>query len=186
MRRTALALLALLVLAGCAPTAREPDRLALVRVLGVDGGGPVELTGVCGGAEQEEIDRGAAAGEDLSDALDRLPWSGRRELAVTSVTWLIAGPDTELEEVLLTVLREPELGAAITVWLAPEGAARLLERCGDPAADLELLLDQGVEAPTTAGAAAALAEGEGVRLPCVTEENGRLVLRGEAVWQKTD
>ena len=57
MRRTALALLALLVLTGCAPTAREPDRLALVRVLGVDGGGPVALAGVCGGvAEYFNID----------------------------------------------------------------------------------------------------------------------------------
>lgn len=186
MRRTVLLLLALLTLAGCAPTAREPDRLALVRVLGVDGSGPVELTGICGGAEQEGADRGTAAGENFAAALDRLPWSGRQELAVTSVTWLILGPDTDLEEVLLAVLREPELGAAITVWLAPDGAAELLKGCVDPAADLELLLDQNVESPTAAGAAAALAEGEGVRLPCVAEKDGRLVLQGEAVWQNAN
>ena len=39
-----LALSLALVLCGCAPTAREPDQLALVRVLGVAGAGPVELT----------------------------------------------------------------------------------------------------------------------------------------------
>lgn len=185
MRRTALALLALLVLTGCAPTAREPDRLALVRVLGVDGGGPVALAGVCGG-EGEDAPRGAAEGESFSVALDRLPWSGQRELAVTSVTWLIAGPDTDLEALLLDLLREPELGAAITVWLAPDGAAAVLERCGDPVSDLELLVDEGIAAPTAAQAAAALAEGEGIRLPCVAEENGQLVPRGEALWQRTD
>src|SRR5699024_10956811 len=43
-----LALSLALVLCGCAPTAREPDQLALVRVLGVAGSGPVELTAVCG------------------------------------------------------------------------------------------------------------------------------------------
>ena len=51
-RAVILALGAAVVLSGCAPSAREPDNLALVRVLGVDGAGPVTLTGVCGGANQ--------------------------------------------------------------------------------------------------------------------------------------
>ena len=48
-----LALSLALLLCGCAPTAREPDQLSLVRVLGVAGSGPVELTAVCGMDQRE-------------------------------------------------------------------------------------------------------------------------------------
>ena len=185
MRRAALLLAILLGLSGCAPTAREPDRLELVRVLGVDGSGPVTLTGVCGAADGA-APRGEAVGDTFSTALDELPWSGRRELAVTSVTWLVVGPEVNLEEILLAVLREPELGAAVTVWLAPGGAAEVLAACDDPVADLELLADQDVTAPTAAWAAGALSGGERLTLTCVTAEHGKLTTRGEAVWQKTN
>ena len=50
MRRWPVLLAALLfLLSGCAPQARELDGMALVRVLGVDGGEEVTLTAVCGG-----------------------------------------------------------------------------------------------------------------------------------------
>ena len=52
MRRAVALLAGLLLLSGCVPNAREPAELALVRVLGVDGGGPVTLTAVCGGSDQ--------------------------------------------------------------------------------------------------------------------------------------
>lgn len=180
MKRLMILLAALLTLSGCAPTAREPDRLDLVRVLGADGSGPVTLTGVCG-AEQGEVRRGTAEGADFFAALEQLAWSGRRELAVTSVTWLVVGPDTELEALALAVLRENELGAAVTLWLAPGGAAETLNACDDPAADLELLLDEGVEPPTAARAAAALCGGETVELPCLTAQDGRLTWQGMAI-----
>ena len=67
---------ALLLLAGWRPVPREPEGLALVRVLGVDGSGPVELTAVCGGEDQKEPDRGRSAGADFGGALEILPWSG--------------------------------------------------------------------------------------------------------------
>ena len=51
MRRWLLPICIALVvlLAGWHPVPKEPEGLALVRVLGVDGAGPVTLTAVCGG-----------------------------------------------------------------------------------------------------------------------------------------
>ena len=175
--------LAVVVLAGCAPSAREPDNLALVRVLGVDGAGPVTLTGVCGGANQRDVSRGTCQGESFGLARDRLPWSGTEELALTSVGYLLMGRDADLTAVLFAVLEDPELGASATVWLAQDGALAELESCQDPATDLELLLRQRVWAPTAAQALAALCtEGQAV-LPVVTAREGRLEIQGEEVWK---
>lgn len=187
MRRGALLLGLLLglmsLLSACAPTAREPERLELVRVLGVDGRETVTATGVCGGADgEEENDRGTGQGDSLAAALDALVWSGRRELSVTSVTWLVVGPDVDLKELTLEVLREVQLGAAVTVWLAPEGAAGVLDACSDPVSALELLTDRGVQAPTAAEAAAALAEGQPVTLPRLAADAECLRAEGETVW----
>ena len=153
------------LLAGGRSPAREPDGLALVRVLGVDGAGPVELTAVCGGEDQGDQSRGRCAGEDFNGALKRLPWSGREELSLTSVSYLVVGRDVDLKEVLLAVLRNEELGASATVWLADEGASALLARCKDPASALELLTRRGVDAPTAAQALAALLDGRKMTLP---------------------
>ncbi len=153
------------LLAGGRGPAREPDGLALVRVLGVDGSGPVELAAVCGGEDQGDQSRGRCAGGNFHRALELLPWSGAEELSLTSVSYLVVGRDVDLNEVLLAVLRNEELGAAATVWLADEGAAALLGRCKDPASALELLTQRGVDAPTAAQALAALLNGEGLTLP---------------------
>ena len=52
MRRWLLVGIGLAVLlAGWQPAPKEPEGLALVRVLGVDGAGPVVLTAVCGGED---------------------------------------------------------------------------------------------------------------------------------------
>lgn len=153
------------LLAGWRPSPREPDALALVRVLGIDGSGPVELTAVCGGEDQEDQGRGQCAGEDFLKALETLPWSGTEELSLTSVSYLLVGRDVDLEKVLLEVLRNEELGASATVWLADEGAAALLEACDDPASALELLTRRGADAPTAAQALAALLDGRELALP---------------------
>ncbi len=176
MRKWLLLALGLAVLAGgWRPVPREPERLALVRVLGADGPGPLTLTAVCGGDGQEDPDRGQCAGEGFEQALAALPWSGEEELSLTSVSYIIVGRDVELEEILLAALRNEELGASATVWLAEEGAAALLAECGDPASGLDLLARQGVEAPTVVQALAALEGGGTLALPLLTGERPALI-----------
>ncbi len=166
---------AVLLLAGWRPSQKEPEGLALVRVLGVDGPGPLELTAVCGGDGQEDPGRGQCAGEDFQQALKGLPWSGERELSLTSVSYIIVGRDVELREVLLAVLRNEELGASATVWLAEDGAADLLDRCEDPAEGLDLLARRGIHAPTAVEALAKLERGEELTLPLLAGEKPDLI-----------
>ena len=74
MRKWLLLCIALAVLlAGWRPAAKEPEGLALVRVLGVDGPGPVRLSAVCGGEDQGDQSRGSCAGADFDQALAGLP-----------------------------------------------------------------------------------------------------------------
>ena len=170
MRKWLLSGIALVVLlTGWHPVPKEPEGLALVRVLGVDGPGPVTLTAVCGGEDQEHNQsRGQCTGADFEKALEWVRWSGQEELSLTSVTYFIVGRDVDLESVLLAALRNEELGAAATVWLAENGAAELLGSCEDPASALELLERQGIEAPTVVEALAALYKRDGLCLPLLT------------------
>ena len=169
MRKWLLVCIGLAVLlAGWRPAPREPEGMALVRVLGVDGGGPVLLTAVCGGEDQSDQSRGQCIAADLETALEGLPWVGKEELSLTSVSYFIVGRDVDLEQVLLAALRNEELGAASTVWLAEEGAAALLADCEDPAGRLELEEHRGIEAPTVVEALAALYGGDGLCLPLLT------------------
>lgn len=171
-----LPVLALAVLVvGWRPAPKEPEGLALVRVLGVDGPGPLALTAVCGGDGQEDPGRGWCVGADFEWALEALPWSGEEELSLTSVSYLIVGRDVKLQEVLLAVLRNEELGASATVWLAEEGAAALLSECEDPASGLDLLTRQGIEAPTVVEALAKLEGGETLTLPLLAGAGPALI-----------
>ena len=81
----------------------------------------------------------------------------------------------ELRDVLLAVLRNEELGASATVWLAEEGAAALLSRCDDPASGLDLLTRQEMEVPTVVEALARLEAGETLCLPLLTGEKPVLI-----------
>ena len=184
MKKWLLAAAALAVLlTGWHPVPKEPEGLALVRVLGVDGPGPVTLTAVCGGEDQEhDQSRGRCTGADFEEALEGVRWSGEEELSITSVTYLIVGRDVELENVLLAALRNEELGAAATVWLAESGAAELLDSREDPASELELLERQGVEPPTVVEALAALCRGDGLRLPRLAAGEGGLSLIDWMEW----
>lgn len=174
---------AMVLLCGCAPVAREPDDLALVQVLGVDGGGQVTLTAVCGSDGQKPASRGAATAADFETARKQLPWSGAgQELSLTGVSYILVGAGVELESLLHSVLEDVDLGASATVWLAEDGAAALLAACDDPAADLELLSLQKTAAPTVAQAMAALTTTGTVTLPCLGQENGRIEKRGTNVW----
>ena len=183
MRKWLIVVIALAVLlAGWSPASKEPEGLALVRVLGVDGAGPVVLTAVCGGEDQEDPSRGQCAGTDFDGALSGLPWAGgRSELSLTSVSWLIVGRDVDLETVLTAALRDEEIAAAATVWRAEEGAAELLERCDDPASALELLERRGIEAPTVVQALAAL-EKEELALPLLAGRREGPILLDWEEW----
>lgn len=171
--------MALLLLAGCSPNAREPEGLALVRVLGVDGRSPVTLTAVCGGSDQQEPPRGSCRGESFGLARNRLPWSGETELALTSVSWLLIGAEGDLTAVLFAVLEDQELGASAGVYAADGQAAELLAQARDPVSDLELLERQGVKAPSAAKTLGLLKTDGSVLLPLVTVREGRLEWGGE-------
>ena len=188
MRKWLLAGVALVVLlAGWHPTLKEPEGLALVRVLGVDGAGPVTLTAVCGGEDQEgNQSRGQCTGADFEEALKEVPWSGEEELSLTSVTYIVVGREVELESVLLAVLRNEKLGASATVWLAEDGAAELLGSCEDPAAALELLERQGFEGPTVVEALAALYRGDELCLPLLMTGEDGLTLIDWMEWRGQD
>lgn len=174
---------AAVLLAGWRPAPKEPEGLGLVRVLGVDGDRPVKLSAVCGGEDQGDQSRGECTAEEFARALECLPWSGEEELSVTSVSYIIVGRDVDLEEVLLGALRDPELGAAATVWQAEEGAAALLEGCEDPASALALLERQGVEAPTVVQGLAALYGGGSLSLPLLEGKGPRVIDWEE--WRKS-
>lgn len=169
------ALLLAVLLLGWHPIPREPEGLALARVLGVDGRRPVVLTAVCGGDGQENPSRGTCAGVDFEQALAGLPWCGEEQLALNNVSYLVVGRDVDLEKVLLAVLRNEELGASATVWLAEEGAAALLAGCADPAKGLDLLTRQGTGAPTAVEALAALRSGDGLSLPLLAGNRPALI-----------
>ena len=172
------------LLAGWHPVPKEPEGLALVRVLGVDGPGPIALTAVCGGEDQEyNQSRGQCVAADFEEALEVLPWSGDEELSLTSVTDLIVGRDVELENVLLSSLRNEKVGASAAVWVAEAGAAELLASCEDPAAALELLERQGLRGPTVVEALAALYRGDKLRLPLLTAGEDGLTLIEWIEWR---
>ena len=182
MRGWLTGLAALMLLCGCSANAREPDRLALVRVLGVDGASPVTLTAVCGAAGGQEPIRGSCVDETVLLARENLPWVGEEELALTSVSWLIIGGNADLRAVLFTVLEDQQLGPSARVWLAPEGAGALLEDCQDPAARLELLELRGQKGVPTAKALGALITEGSVLLPVLEVQEGELVCVGEERW----
>lgn len=180
-----LALTLPLVLCGCAPTAREPDQLALVRVLGVEGNSPVELTAVCGMDKTDQTPiRGRCGGDTFAVALEGVPWSAFQELSLTSVSYLMVDTQVDLAQVLEQVLEDEELGATATVWLAQGDLSRMLEGCDDPEGDLTLLTHQGVQAPTVVEVLAALTTRGRAELPQVEQRGGQLVQAGRWTWEE--
>ena len=181
MRRWPVLLAALLfLLSGCAPQARELDGMALVRVLGVDGGEEVTLTAVCGGTD---VSRGAASAADFQSARQALPWVGEEELALTNISYIIVGAEADLSEALGLILSDHEMSPSATVWLTQDAGA-LLDACEDPAARLAVLEEQGVEAPTVVMVLAALKTDGQVELPVLSLADGRLEPAGQAVWEE--
>lgn len=175
------ALLALSLLAGCAPHAREPDQMDLVRVLGVDGSGPVQIMGVCGKTEEQEPVQGSASGDDFPQALACLPWVGQKELALTHLSHVIVGDGAALQDVLEVLAADRRLSVTAALWQGAE-ARTLLEDCEDPFQRLELLVQGGANPPTVAQVLADLVAGKPVELPRLVKEDGVLRMVGEALW----
>jgi hypothetical protein len=173
---------ALCLMSGCAAHAREPEGLALVRVLGVDGGENVTLTAVCADGEEQEDALGTASAGTLDEARWALPWSGQREMALTNLSFLILGETADLEETLDYVLSDHEMSPSATVWLT-EDAGALLAECGDPVARLTVIAEQGIAAPTVVDALAALRLEGQVALPVLTSQDGRLETAGQMIWE---
>lgn len=185
MRRTIIGLAAALcLLTGCAPHAREPDELTLARVLGVDGGGAVTLTAVCGGMDQESDSRGTVTGADFDSARKALPWVGQHEMALTNLSYIIIGEDADLEEALAYVLADHEMSPSATVWLTRD-AKSLLEASQDPSSRLAVLTERGAAAPTVVDALAALRIEGKVTLPVLACWEGQLEVAGQAQWEES-
>lgn len=184
MRRWLALLAALLLLpSGCAPQARELDGMALVRVLGVDGGEEVTLTAVCGGTDQGDVSRGTASAADFQSARQALPWVGEEELALTNISYIIVGAEADLSGALGQILADHEMSPSATVWLT-EDAGALLDGCDDPAARLAVLEEEGVQAPSVVMVLAALETDGQVELPVLRLEDGLLEPVGQAVWEE--
>jgi len=177
-------LLPLALLGGCAPNAREPDGLALARVLGVDGSDPVTLTAVCGQEDGEAGPKGTSTGADFNEARQGLPWTGEKEIALTSLSYIIVGADADLERAAQTVLDDHELSPGASVWYA-ENAGELLEACEDPAARLAVLEEQGIKAPTAVQALARLGVDGRVELPRLVWDGEQMGVEGVFVWEAT-
>ena len=182
MKKLILYAAALALLSGCAPNAREPDGLALARVLGVDGAGPVTLTAVCGGTDQDGGARGSADGANLEAARQALPWAGEREMALTNLSYIIIGMDADAGAAAAWVMADRELSPSAAMWLT-EDAAALLDGSGDPAARLEVLMDSGVSAPTAAEVLAALETFGWVELPVLESMDGELRVVRTVRWE---
>lgn len=172
------------LLSGCAPHARELDSLALVRVLGVDGGERVTLTAVCGGTDQADGARGSAAADSFEAARRELPWVGEQEMALTNLSYIIVGAQADLVEALTYVLEDREMSPTATVWLAADAGA-LLGLSGDPASRLAVLEAGGIDPPTAVEALAEIEIRGGVSLPVLVWDGSGLEAAGEMRWEET-
>ena len=179
MKRVLLLAAVSCLLCGCSPNAREPDNLALVRVLGVDGASPVTLTAVCAGPEGQRF---GCTERDFLSAREALPWVGEEELALTGIGWLLVDGEVDLEELLFAVLEDRDLDPSATVWLAEGSVAALLEGCEDPVGQLELLRARGIKGVSAAETLGALQTEGSVLLPVLRAEEGRLLFKGEERW----
>ena len=185
MKKLWAAVLALVLLCGCTPKGKEPEGMELIRVLGVEGSSPVTLTAVCGSREGQPPARGRCVEETFLLGLEALPWSGERELSPVGISRLVVSRDADLTAVLFAVMEEKSLAPSMTLWLAEEGAAALLEGCEDPEGALELLEARGIRGPSAGTALGRLLAEGSVLLPVIGLREGHLVTVGEErrYWQ---
>lgn len=183
MKRILLCLLTILSLTGCEalPFARELEATMLVQVLGVDWTKDgVTLTAASDPATGSGDAKAAvlsAWGSDLERAKAALIGAGEEYVALTHVTQLVLGADSDLNVVLNAVLEEPALGQGSTVWLAADTTAKqLLEGAGGGAKRLSSIeLNSGVKPVTVLESLMRLEEDGCVTLPALRLEGETLV-----------
>lgn len=192
MKRMLLCLLAFLPLTGCEalPFARELEATMLVQVLGVDWtDAGVTLTAVSDpgkGGEDGEAELLSGTGRDLAEAEAALKGAGEEYVALTHVTQLVLGADSELPAVLEAALEEPALGQGATVWLAADRTAKdLLEGAGGGAKRLSSIeLNNAVTPVSVLQGLMRLEENGQVELPALGLEGGTLVPVGTELIQE--
>lgn len=166
------------LLVGCAPHGGEPDGLVLARALGVDGG---VVRAVCiDGQGTCTVEQ--AAGENFAAARAALPGAGERKVALTNLSYIIIGKETDLETVLTTILNDRELSPGALVWCA-ENAGELLGQGDGVLGRLEVLAGESA-VPTTAEALAALETEGRVELPCLVLKEMGIEEEGTVGWEK--
>lgn len=192
MKRMAICTALCLLLCGCEllPYPRELEDTMLVRVLGVDWtdeGVTLTAADVPEGGEQTAGEVLTAAGSTLEESRQTLKEQGEEYVALTHVTQLVVGAESDLRAVLEAALAQREIGQTATVWLAQDGPAKeLLEQVGGGAkrlTSLELNADE-LEARTVLDALAQLEQDGQVALPALTVANGALEAAGMTVWKE--
>lgn len=175
MKKTILLAVGLAVLlTGCA--GQELSNVSLVRVLGIDGGGPVIVTAVAGAEDERGIFR--CAGEDVPAAQKTLETLGSERLAVTHIGQVVLG-ENAAAQCLWDEVVQRESGYGATVWLAETGTAYdLLTGASDPAGRLKHLEESGVAAPTLLEAVSALVRCGEVTVPVLGLRDGGLEVVG--------
>lgn len=191
MKRIFACLLACLLLTGCdvLPYPRELEDTMLVRVLGIDWNEwGVTLTAADAPTEGEEKTATllTVTAPTFEESRLALKQAGEEYVALTHVTQLIVGADSNLRAVLEAALAEREVGQTATVWLAHGTTAQaLMESAGGGAKRLTSLeLNAGLEVRTVLGALAELEHGHAVVLPALTAEQTVLEPVGEAAWKE--
>ena len=179
MKRMAVCCLACLLLCGCGalPYPRELENTLLMRVLGVDQSwDEVVVTAANIPEKGEEKISLTAKGKDLEESCQRLKETGEEYVALTHVTQIVIGEDSDLQAVLQAVLEQKEVGQTATVWRCEGTAWETMEKTGGGAKRLTSLeLNQsGLKTVTVLEALAQLEETGEVALPELTVKDGAL------------
>ena len=183
MKRLLICLPLLMLLCGCEvlPYPRELESTVLVRMLGVDRTAQgVFLTAADIPQEGRPVCFLTAEGADFETAVQRLKEAGEESVALTHVTQIVVGAESNLSDVLWGALLQKEMGQSATVWRAEESARRLMEKLGGGAkrlTSLELNVAD-LDTVTVLEALVELEEHGEVTLPVLGARDGILEVTG--------
>lgn len=168
-----------LLLCGCEvlPYPRELESTMLVRMLGVDWTEEgVVLTAADIPEEGKESTLLTAEGKTFEESVQKLKQSGEEYVALTHVTQIVVGAESDLVSVLEAALLQREVGQSATVWQAEGSARGLMEQVNGGAkrlTSLELNV-AGLKTATVLEALARLEESGEVSLPRLGIKEGTL------------
>lgn len=179
MRRWLVCLPLFMLLCGCEvlPYPRELESTVLVRMLGVDRTEQgVLLTAADIPQEGKPTSFLVAEGADFEESIQNLKQAGEESVALTHVTQIVVGAESDLSAVLWDALCQKEVGQSATVWRSEESARRLMEKLGGGAKRLTSLElnTAGLDTVTVLEALAWLEEHGSVTLPQLGVRDGIL------------